>query len=100
MAFFSERDTPEQRKLRHFWIGLILDVLGMFSFVIPGVGEFSDVIWAPIAAFCMTRMYQGNLGKIAAGIAFLEEALPFLDFIPTFTLTWWYNYYIKAPKSL
>lgn len=99
MAIFSENDSLNNRKKRHLWIGLALDSLGMISFAIPGIGEFSDVVWAPLAAFCMTRMYQGNLGKVAAGVAFLEEALPFLDFIPTFTLTWYYYYYVKSPKS-
>jgi hypothetical protein len=32
-------------------------------------------------------------------ITFLEEILPFSDFIPTFTLTWIYNYWIKKNKG-
>jgi hypothetical protein len=27
---------------------------------VPMVGEFSDVIWAPIAAYLMTRMYRNG----------------------------------------
>jgi hypothetical protein len=43
----------------------------------------------------MTWMYKGTVGKVGATITFLEEILPFSDFIPTFTLTWIYNYRIK-----
>jgi hypothetical protein len=34
----------------------------MLSFTVPLVGEFSD-IWAPMAAYLMTRMYKGTAGK-------------------------------------
>jgi hypothetical protein len=32
-------------------------------------------------------MYKGNKGKIAGIISFLEEIIPFLDVIPSFTIT-------------
>jgi hypothetical protein len=35
-------------------------------------GEFSDVIWAPVAAYLMTRMYKGTQEKWEE-LAFLEE---------------------------
>jgi hypothetical protein len=38
-------------------------------------------------------MYKGTIGKAAGVIAFIEEIVPGLDFIPTFTLTWLYEYY-------
>ena len=63
--------------------------------IVPFLGEFSDVVWAPMAGFLMTWMYKGTLGKVGGVITFLEEILPFSDFIPTFTLTWIYNYWIK-----
>jgi hypothetical protein len=44
----------------------------------------------------MSKMYKGKAGKVAAVIAFVEEALPFLDVIPTFTLMWLYSYVIKT----
>ncbi len=82
-------------KTRRLFLGLLFDGIGMLSFTIPIIGEFSDVIWAPIAGYLMTRMYRGNVGKIAGGIEFLEELIPFTDGFPTFTLTWLYWYYIK-----
>jgi hypothetical protein len=33
---------------------------------VPLFGEFSDVIWAPMAAYLMTRMYKGT-GKVEGG---------------------------------
>ena len=82
-------------KIRNLILGILFDAIGMFSFTIPYLGEFSDVIWAPIAGFLMTWMYKGTVGKVGGIFAFLEEIIPFTDFIPSFTLTWIYNYWIK-----
>ena len=80
---------------RDLILGLLFDGIGMLSFSIPLIGEFSDVVWAPIAGFLMTWMYKGRIGKVAGVFAFLEEIIPFTDVIPSFTLTWIYNYWIK-----
>lgn len=85
-------------KNRKLVLGLLFDGIGMLSFTFPFLGEFSDVVWAPLAGFLMTWMYKGTIGKVGGTITFLEEILPFLDFIPTFTLTWIYNYWIKKKK--
>ncbi len=89
--------TPDYKKL--IW-SIIFDLLGMLSFTIPGIGEFEDVIWAPVAYWLMTRLYPGTIGKISGFITFIEEALPGTDFIPTFTLTWIYENFIIRPKEL
>ena len=57
-------------KNRNLILGVLFDGIGMVSFSIPLLGEFSDVIWAPIAGFLMTWMYKGNIGKIAGIITF------------------------------
>ncbi|SEF86870.1 hypothetical protein [Flavobacterium urumqiense] len=88
-------DTTDNKK-RNLILGILFDAIGMLSFTVPFVGEFSDVIWAPIAGYLMTTMYKGSVGKVGGVITFLEEILPFSDFIPTFTLTWIYNYLIKS----
>jgi len=82
-------------KNRNLFLGLLFDGIGMLSFTVPFLGEFSDVVWAPLAGFLMTWMYKGTVGKVGGTVAFLEEIFPFSDFIPTFTLTWIYNYWIK-----
>lgn len=85
----------DQNKIRNLVFGLVFDGIGMLSFTIPLIGEFSDVVWAPISGFLMIRMYNGVLGKIGGTISFLEEIVPFSDFIPSFTLVWIYRYLIK-----
>ncbi|WP_178988028.1 hypothetical protein [Winogradskyella schleiferi] len=87
-------------KYKKLGVGLLLDALGFVSFIIPGVGEFSDIIWAPISGWLMTKLYTGKAGKIAGVIAFVEEALPGFDVIPTFTLMWFYTYVFKTDKSV
>jgi hypothetical protein len=86
-------------KKRDLFLGLLFDAIGMLSFTVPMIGEFSDVIWAPVAAYLMTRMYKGTAGRVGGVVAFLEEILPFTDFIPSFTLMWFYNYFIKKESK-
>ena len=85
-------------KNRNLILGIAFDAIGLLSFSIPYLGEFSDVIWAPMAGFLMTWMYKGPVGKVGGIFTFLEEIIPFTDFIPSFTLTWIYNYWIKKEK--
>jgi hypothetical protein len=87
--------TEKYKLLRR---GILYDLIGMASYLVPGFGPFIDIIWAPYAASQMTKMYPGTRGKIAAVIVFLEELSPGLDFIPTFTLTWLYVFVIKGEK--
>jgi len=79
-------------------LGIVFDAIGMLSFVIPGVGEFTDVIWAPLASFLIYKMYKGTEGKIGGLITFVDEIMPGLDVIPTFTLMWIYKFLIKKQK--
>lgn len=85
-------------KNRDLILGLLFDAIGMASFTIPLVGEFSDVIWAPVAGYLMTKMYKGRAGRVAGVFAFLEEILPFTDIIPSFTLMWMYTYLLQKSK--
>lgn len=79
--------------------GIFYDLIGMISMFIPIIGPFTDLIWAPIAAKEMRKMYKGSEGKIAAIIVFLEEILPITDIIPTFTLMWLYTFVWKEQTS-
>ncbi len=80
---------------KNLFLGMLFDAIGMLSFTLPYIGEFSDVIWAPLAGWIMTRMYKDKIGKAAGIVTFIEELVPGLDFIPTFTLMWLYTYVIK-----
>ncbi|MGB1268892.1 MAG: hypothetical protein ACPG45_04085 [Flavobacteriaceae bacterium] len=88
-------NKQDNNKYKKLVIGILLDVIGMVSFTLPFIGEFGDVIWAPLSAFLLTRMYKGTTGKIAGIVGFIEEIAPGLDVIPTFTLTWIYQYVLK-----
>lgn len=80
-------------------VSILLDAIGMLSYFFPGIGEATDVIWAPISGWLMTKLYKGKEGKIAGVITFIEEAIPGLDIIPTFTLMWVYTYIITSKKE-
>lgn len=82
-------------KYRDLKRSIAFDLIGMATFIIPGLGEFADIIWAPLSAFLMMRMYKGFSGKLAGVFDFFEEIIPFTDFIPSFTLMWIYTYKIK-----
>ena len=61
-----------QKKYKLLLIGLLLDALGMVSIVFP----LMDIVWAPLSAFIIYKMYKGTEGKIAGLVAFVEEAIP------------------------
>ena len=63
-------------KYKKLALSILFDAIGYITFLIPGIGEFGDIFWAPVSAWLMTKLYKGNSGKIAAGISFVEEALP------------------------
>ncbi len=87
--------AEDDHKQRNLILGILFDLIGMISFTIPLIGEFSDVVWAPISGLLIAWMYKGASGKIGGIFGFIEEAFPFTDVIPTFTLMWFYTYYIK-----
>ncbi len=86
-------------KYKKLLLSVLLDGIGYVSFIIPGIGEFSDIVWAPISAYIMTKMYKGKEGKIAGAVTFIEEAMPGLDVIPTFTIMWFYTFVLKPKKE-
>lgn len=94
--FSQQRYQAE--KQRNLYLGLLFDAIGMLSFTIPLVGEFSDVVWAPLSGMLVAWMYKGKAGKIGGIFSVIEEAIPFTDVIPTFTLMWIYTYYFNKPK--
>jgi hypothetical protein len=79
-------------------LGILFDFIGMLSYLLPGFLESLDIVWAPISGFLLVAMYKGYTGKVAGIIGFLEEILPFTDVIPTFTLTWIYQYIFKKEE--
>ena len=70
-------------------ICIIMDLIGMASYVLPVLGEFSDIVWAPISGYIFYTLFGGRFGLIGGVLDFLEEILPFTDIIPSFTIGWY-----------
>jgi len=77
---------------------LAMDAIGMLTFTIPWFGEFGDIIWAPLSAIIFYASFGGKKGALGAVFSFMEEILPFLDFIPTFTIGWLYFRYVGSKE--
>ena len=86
---------PSNTKTQMLILSLLFYFIGMLTYIIPFFGEVSDVFWAPISALLLFIMYRGTVGKLASVFGFIKELLPFVDIIPTFTITWFYTYVIK-----
>lgn len=67
---------------------IIMDAIGYLSFAVPGFGEISDIIWAPLSAILFAKAFGGTKGMVGGAFNFIEEALPGMDFIPSFTIMW------------
>lgn len=86
------------KKTAKLVLSILFDLIGTISYIFPGAAEIIDVVWAPVSGLLLTKMYKGNVGKIAGVFGFLEEILPGTDLIPTFTITWFYTYVINKNK--
>merc|ERR1740117_2682077 len=64
---------------------LIVDLIGMASYIILLLGEVVDLWWAPICGFFLQYMFGSML---VTSFGAIEEILPFTDIVPTATLTW------------
>ena len=73
-------------KVKKLALCLMLDAVGYISFTIPLIGEFSDILWAPVAAIISYKKFGAKRGKYTALTTFTEELLPITDIIPSFTL--------------
>lgn len=79
---------------------LALDAIGYFTYAIPLLGEFGDLVWAPVSGIIFYRLFGGWKGALGGVFSFVEEVLPFTDFIPTFTIGWIARQLgSKSPKS-
>ncbi|MEO7317195.1 MAG: hypothetical protein ABIW47_18540 [Ginsengibacter sp.] len=68
---------------------IILDLLGMASYLLPVLGETFDFIWAPISGILFFYLFgMKKFGMIGGIISIIEEISPGFDIIPTFTIAW------------
>ena len=69
-------------------ICILMDLVGMATYFFPGLGEFADIVWAPISGYIFYKLFGGRFGIIGGTLDFLEEIIPFTDVIPSFTIAW------------
>jgi len=81
-----------KRKRPSLLFCIIMDLLGCVSYAIPGLGEFSDIIWAPVSGLIFFIHFGGWKGALGGLFNFAEEIAPGTDFIPTFTIAWVWRY--------
>lgn len=74
-------------RLPHLYQCIIMDAVGMGSYLLPGLGETFDAVWAFVAGIVFYRWFRTKVGSLLSG---LEEVLPFTDFIPSFTIAYFY----------
>ena len=67
---------------------IIMDLLGYASYALPFLGEFGDVFWAPLSGLIFYILFGGWKGAVGGIFNFIEELLPGLDFIPSFSIMW------------
>lgn len=77
---------------KHFKLiaSLLVDVVGILTYVVPALGEIGDGIWAPISGLLIYALFPKR--KMFALGGMIEELIPITDMIPTATMTWmnWY----------
>jgi len=88
-----------QQKSTSLVLCIVMDLLGYATYSIPVLGELGDLIWAPISAFVFFRMFGGWKGAFGGIFNFVEEILPGMDFIPSFTLMWLWQNFRKAKTT-
>jgi len=74
--------------LPNIGICILMDLIGMASYILPAWGEFADLVWAPISGLIFFKLFGGRFGLIGGVLDFLEEIIPFTDIIPSFTIAW------------
>ena len=93
LLFSKKSSLPVKEKPLPSLVSCILmDFIGYASYGIPFLGEFLDILWAPVSALIFWRMFGGAKGLFGGAFNFFEELMPGLDFIPTFTITWFIQY--------
>jgi hypothetical protein len=80
------------RKQPSLLLCILMDLIGCASYIIPGLGELSDIVWAPVSGIIFFMMFGGWKGALGGLFDFTEEILPGTDFIPTFTIAWFWKY--------
>ncbi len=89
MKFLSGSTGSPAKYVPPLALCVVLDLIGMASYVFPFLGEFSDIIWAPLSGYIFYKLFGGRMGVIGGVLDFLEEIIPWTDIIPSFCIGWY-----------
>jgi hypothetical protein len=71
---------------------LLIDFGGDLSELLPVLGEFTDLVYAPFAAAVLRSLYKRN--NVLFAVEFIEELLPFTDVLPFATICWFIDTFL------
>lgn len=75
-------------------LSLLIDAIGSASYLVPVVGEITDVGWAPVQMILLMALYENDNSNHDSSlewlkyVSFVEEIMPFTDIVPTATIGW------------
>lgn len=75
----------KKKRLPNLKTCIILDLIGCFSYVVPPLGP----IWAFISGIIFYFMFGKKFGVFGGIFSFIEELIPGVDLIPTFSIAWY-----------
>jgi hypothetical protein len=87
----------EEIKKLKLLAAILIDLIGMVSYILPGASELLDIILAPISALLVYILFNRKLSW--ASFTFLEELLPFTDVVPSATIAWYFHYQKMETKT-
>ena len=99
MAYLLKDDVRKKfaaRKATQLLASIAIDGVGCLSYLIPGFAETFDIVLAPVLALAVYGVHRTKAGAV---FGFVEEILPFTDFIPTATTIWVKRYVINEEKT-
>jgi hypothetical protein len=79
---------------------LIIDFIGMLSYLIPAAGDIVDFIWAPVSGVLIYFLFRKSLGIVGGSVGFIEELMPQTDIIPTATILWFIRFVFNKKRTL
>ena len=98
----NEQTLQEYKKLKNksLLYALIIDLIGMLSYLVPAAGDIVDFIWAPISGLLIYLLFRKNIGILGGIVGFIEELMPQTDIIPTATILWFIRFVINRKKTI
>lgn len=79
-------------KWKNLIVGIVIDGIGMSTYLVPALGESADLVFAPLQAWYIYNTYGD---AFMAGVGLAEELVPFTDIIPSCTIAWVKNEVMK-----